>query len=480
MALITCPECGKSISDKATACPSCGFPVKELGNSPSISSDATDYGVVTCPKCGFSIPANHETCDNCGAKLKEAPDFIGNEQHSTDIGKARPVHDAYSPQHVTIPFPGQNKNAALRNNILLAIRWCIAAFFLYLSITLLSFYGADGFASFLFLAACVFFVSPLADKIPVAIPTAVKIILPIVFFFSAVMFTPDQSTQTAADLDNSATEEIATTETGVVPSEPTLETVPEPENTTQEDTSHEIAESESPVADQPTYINVFDLDLKEHWSDYVGEYVQTTFEVGDCEDDYIESTYENDYFRVYPDNYRTFEYGDYITVSGKLTGKPGLYIEIKEAHIENYGSKAQSLYDTDFAAYNERKAVEAAEYEAAFKEKAEAVSYENLSRYPDTYTDKEVKITVKITDVKKKDSMIFADSYIASMAGNEIAIYDERELKEPKLLEGDTVVIYGRGKGLTEIKTYDKSGILPKVIDKRKIPAISIEFIEIQ
>lgn len=27
MALITCPECGKQISDKATACPGCGSPV---------------------------------------------------------------------------------------------------------------------------------------------------------------------------------------------------------------------------------------------------------------------------------------------------------------------------------------------------------------------------------------------------------------------------------------------------------------------
>jgi len=28
MALITCPECGKSVSDQATACPACGFPLR--------------------------------------------------------------------------------------------------------------------------------------------------------------------------------------------------------------------------------------------------------------------------------------------------------------------------------------------------------------------------------------------------------------------------------------------------------------------
>lgn len=29
MALITCPECGREISDKAAACPHCGFPIQE-------------------------------------------------------------------------------------------------------------------------------------------------------------------------------------------------------------------------------------------------------------------------------------------------------------------------------------------------------------------------------------------------------------------------------------------------------------------
>ncbi len=28
MALIKCPECGKEISDQASKCPSCGYPVK--------------------------------------------------------------------------------------------------------------------------------------------------------------------------------------------------------------------------------------------------------------------------------------------------------------------------------------------------------------------------------------------------------------------------------------------------------------------
>lgn len=33
MALITCPECGREISDKAVACPGCGCPVEEILNA---------------------------------------------------------------------------------------------------------------------------------------------------------------------------------------------------------------------------------------------------------------------------------------------------------------------------------------------------------------------------------------------------------------------------------------------------------------
>ena len=47
MALIKCPECNKEISDKATTCPNCGFPVQEI-NKPKFSLT----GMNICPKCG--------------------------------------------------------------------------------------------------------------------------------------------------------------------------------------------------------------------------------------------------------------------------------------------------------------------------------------------------------------------------------------------------------------------------------------------
>lgn len=41
MALISCPECGKKVSDKAPACPSCGLPLAK-GTTPASASTARD------------------------------------------------------------------------------------------------------------------------------------------------------------------------------------------------------------------------------------------------------------------------------------------------------------------------------------------------------------------------------------------------------------------------------------------------------
>ena len=49
MALISCPECNKEISDKAINCPNCGYPISG-GASNNEPSAAT--GDINCPKCG--------------------------------------------------------------------------------------------------------------------------------------------------------------------------------------------------------------------------------------------------------------------------------------------------------------------------------------------------------------------------------------------------------------------------------------------
>ncbi len=43
MALVSCPECGKSVSDKARTCPNCGYPIKAGDSSVSGAGWATGY-----------------------------------------------------------------------------------------------------------------------------------------------------------------------------------------------------------------------------------------------------------------------------------------------------------------------------------------------------------------------------------------------------------------------------------------------------
>ena len=62
MALIKCPECNKEISDKATACSNCGFPLNE--EIPKIENS----GMNVCPRCG-KFYCNQEYCPDCKTKM---------------------------------------------------------------------------------------------------------------------------------------------------------------------------------------------------------------------------------------------------------------------------------------------------------------------------------------------------------------------------------------------------------------------------
>ncbi|BEG98509.1 zinc ribbon domain-containing protein [Bacteroides sedimenti] len=57
MALIKCPECGESVSDKAAACPHCGIAIS--GN------------IIKCPECGEYVFADLTSCPKCAFPLKD-------------------------------------------------------------------------------------------------------------------------------------------------------------------------------------------------------------------------------------------------------------------------------------------------------------------------------------------------------------------------------------------------------------------------
>lgn len=420
MALIKCPECGREISDKADSCPLCGYPIrtpkKESVVKPKTQS-VIDYGK------GKVVNAIYNKIDYGNFRGQDAP---------------------------------RNKPSTL--SIMALIFSIIGCLF---------------FVGFIF--ALVDIMRDDKSKNHRLSQIAIGICGLWVIIFIIAGISKDKES-----IDVSSTEIVMESS-----SVSTLETTPESiiEESSLDFSTSQALNTPSEEADIiQASENVFCMDLIDNRVDYMGKRITTTLPVGRCDEEEkkLTSTYDiGEIIDIYAENYQSINSGEYVTVTGTVSGDE-YDLEIIDAHIDSFGKSEEEKYNEGKMEYDKIKQEKAIADESAFKETAESVSYENLARYPDTYESKKVKITVKIREVQKKDSMLFADSYIASMSGNEIAIYDERELKEPKLLEGDTVVIYGYGRGLTEIKTYDKSGFIPKVIDKRKIPAISIAYIEIK
>lgn len=63
MSLVNCNECGKRVSDNATACPNCGCPINIKNEKPRINR---------CPCCGFEVLEKNAYCINCGTQLEFA------------------------------------------------------------------------------------------------------------------------------------------------------------------------------------------------------------------------------------------------------------------------------------------------------------------------------------------------------------------------------------------------------------------------
>lgn len=75
MALVQCPECASQVSDQATACPKCGYP---LTVKPQPVNLAVPAGITAqtgtfwrCASCGKHVPNRQNTCV-CGAARPEA------------------------------------------------------------------------------------------------------------------------------------------------------------------------------------------------------------------------------------------------------------------------------------------------------------------------------------------------------------------------------------------------------------------------
>lgn len=64
MALIPCPSCAKTISDRAKACPHCGFDMTQPA-----PAETTKF----CVECGGVLPEGVDACPHCGCPVEDEP-----------------------------------------------------------------------------------------------------------------------------------------------------------------------------------------------------------------------------------------------------------------------------------------------------------------------------------------------------------------------------------------------------------------------
>lgn len=72
MALLKCPECGHDVSDKASYCMNCGYPIQEYIASESqrvIEQPDIRSKISKCPMCAAEVIDNAPECKICGFNL---------------------------------------------------------------------------------------------------------------------------------------------------------------------------------------------------------------------------------------------------------------------------------------------------------------------------------------------------------------------------------------------------------------------------
>lgn len=84
--------------------------------------------------------------------------------------------------------------------------------------------------------------------------------------------------------------------------------------------------------------------------------------------------------------------------------------------------------------------------EAEYKAACKAVTYETLLRYPELYQDKMITMSGTLTEVTEEGT-----NYVlrVDVGGQQIYVTYNRPTNKPRLMQNDSVVIYGKGMGLT-------------------------------
>lgn len=433
MALITCPECGKQISDLAQSCPNCGFPI------------------------GFMSSKNEEK----------------NEEVSKENSKEN--EKRYY----------ENANSFNKNQKEQPIRAYVHETKKYSVLSIIAFiFSILGFT---------FFIGIIFSAIDLYRKDGKKKTLSIVALCISIIWLIVVATTGREEKENGNDVAVETENQNIVQDSEHNKDESKENNTEKEieekSVEENVVEKAEVVQQEETieYEDVFFYDLMDNLDYYNGKYVRTVIQVSTCyqNDDttYIKSQYA-DYdltensssITIYPDNYQDFEYDEYITVEGWLA-KDGNSDILINAHIVDSGDDSRETFENDLEICKEEYRKKLMSQRELFIESCVEVSYDDLRRYPDTYKDKLLKMKIYAEDVEP-DGWIFPGDIIATYQGEELAVYDDRAVREPRILEGDTITVYAVGYGLTKMQVKQKGLVFNKTVDEYDVPAIQIKYTE--
>ena len=494
MALIRCPECGKEISDKAASCPNCGYPVKENSNFDQIDNTYYD-GYENKYLSGIDKPSNEKVKNSKAKKLKlyGITDLIIGillflviiTSDGNIAGNMRMMGAAWF-----FLCCGVLHMLGLRKKEYSFI--CIIFYLIGILFNLL--FSSMIFAHIIIvILMIVFLVSSVAylkksgnnyEDIRLVYENNRNLFLKIIgvgvlsfIVFASGGFLNEKN----ANMKN---EEIVN-QSGF---ENDMSEETQCEEAINEYQAQSVRRAESKSTEgltKESYEDVFFYSLMDNKEHYNGESVRTVIQVYGCyqteNESYVRSQ-NSDYsivensadLKIYPDNYQEFESGEYITVEGRLA-KDGSEDILANAHIVDFGANSKNIFESDLAIYvAERNQILQQEKES-FIESCVSVSYDELRRYPDSYMDVPIKLTIYAKDVES-DGWIFPGDIIATINGEEIAVYDDRTVREPRITKGDTVTIYAVGYGLSTMKVKQKGIVFSKTVDEYDVPAVKIKY----
>lgn len=265
------------------------------------------------------------------------------------------------------------------------------------------------------------------------------------------------------------------------------EKVKESSKTTEKKQAKNTKATEEATKDTPTpkpepvsvedSTTLYYLDLYENYKQYNDQYVTISapIESADGEDVVIKGEIDGmgEISLTLLEPRSDLKQGDFITATGLVDGRMFKILYMKNVNIAATGNEPAQLYAQQKEAYDSSVAQAKADSQQSFISSCQKYSYEDLVRYPDTYEDSPITDTLVVEQVMP-GGFLTSEGYRCYEVGteNEIVLFDDRETKEPKFVEGDTVTVYGTYYGTEKMERLFTG-------EKVSVPCINFQYANI-